>query len=131
MKQTSQSSSKTKKDRSLSVMKTISLKIRNPHTAFLEQGSFEVNQIWNYINDVSFRAIRSFAGKPQFLSVFDLDKLTGGITYDKQENPEGFKVIKQSVPRCRHLLKEMTLSLKAQPTCMEQQTMLASYREVG
>ena len=60
-----------------------------------------------------------------------------GTTHDRDVNSaknmariEAGKTLVQSVPRCRHLLKEMNLSLQAQPTCMEQQTMRSLYMEV-
>ena len=60
-----------------------------------------------------------------------------GITHDRDVNSaknmariEAGKTLVQSVPRCRHLLEEMNRSLKTQPMWLEQQTLLASYREV-
>jgi len=83
-----------------SILKTLNFKLRNPPRSFLEQGSFEVNQVWNYSNQTSFLALRRYVGPPTFLSTFDLDKLTGGVRFDETENPDGFTVIKQSVVHC-------------------------------
>lgn len=79
------------------LVKTLHFKIRNPHEGFLKDGAREVNQAWNYANQVSSRAIRSVAGKATFLSAFDLNKLTSGCTFHETENPNGFKVINVAV----------------------------------
>ncbi len=82
------------------MLKTLNFKLRNPPRSFLDQGSFEVNQVWNYANQTTFQALSPYVGKPTFLSPFDLDKLTGGVTFHETKNPEGFMIIKQSVVHC-------------------------------
>ena len=40
----------------------------------------EVNQVWNYSNETSFKALNPFSGQGKWLSAFDLDKLTAGAS---------------------------------------------------
>jgi putative transposase len=46
--------------------------------AWLNAAAIEVNQVWNYSNDISHKAARPYAGPSRWLSGFDLDKLTAG-----------------------------------------------------
>jgi len=46
--------------------------------AWLNTAAIEVNQVWNYANATSYKAAQPFAGKPKWLTAFDLDKLTAG-----------------------------------------------------
>jgi len=59
-------------------MRTLRLKVKREGYAWLNKAATEVNQVWNYSNEVGHKAARPFAGVPRWLSGFDLDKLTAG-----------------------------------------------------
>jgi putative transposase len=61
-------------------VRTLRLKVKREGYAWLNRAAIEVNQVWNYSNEVSHRAARPFAGEPRWLGAFDLDKLTAGAT---------------------------------------------------
>ena len=60
--------------------KTLKLRIKDKHTACLDSFAREVNMVWNYVNELSFKAVRKFNGKAQWLSGYDLQKYTAGST---------------------------------------------------
>lgn len=57
--------------------KTLKLRIKDKHTKVLLAMAREVNMVWNYCNETSQRAIRE---RHQWLSGFDLQKLTNGFS---------------------------------------------------
>jgi putative transposase len=57
---------------------TLRLKVKREGYAWLNAAATEVNQVWNYSNEVSHKAARPFVGSSRWLSGFDLDKLTAG-----------------------------------------------------
>ena len=57
--------------------KTLKLRIKDKHAAVLSAMAREVNQVWNYCNETSSRAIRE---RREWLSGFDLQKLTAGYS---------------------------------------------------
>ena len=57
--------------------KTLKLRIKDKHAAVLSLMAREVNQVWNYCNETSSRAIRE---RREWLSGFDLQKLTAGYS---------------------------------------------------
>jgi putative transposase len=61
-------------------IRTLRLKVKSESYRWLDAAAIEVNQVWNYANEVSARAARPFAGAPKWLSAYDLDKLTAGAT---------------------------------------------------
>jgi putative transposase len=61
-------------------VRTLRLKVRAESYAWLNAAAIEVNQVWNYADETSFRAARPFAGPCRWLSAFDLDRLTAGAT---------------------------------------------------
>jgi len=56
-------------------LKTLKLRIKDKHAAILGQMAREVNTVWNYVNELSHRAIRE---RRQFMSGYDLQKYTAG-----------------------------------------------------
>lgn len=67
--------------------KTSSVRVKNKHAAVLRQMAFEVNQVFNLANEMT-RAAYSNAGafgpqKPQWLSAFDVQKMTAGIQKER------------------------------------------------
>jgi putative transposase len=65
---------------STTCIRTLRLKVKAEAYPWLNAAAAEVNQVWNYANEISFKAARPFAGPPRWLSGFDLDKLTAGAT---------------------------------------------------
>ena len=57
--------------------KTLRLRIKDKHAKALAAMAREVNQVWNFCNATSQRAIRE---RHQFLSGYDLQKLTNGFS---------------------------------------------------
>ena len=57
--------------------KTLRLRIKDKHTKVLAAMAREVNQVWNFCNETSHRAIRE---RHQWLSGYDLQKLTNGFS---------------------------------------------------
>jgi putative transposase len=64
------------KDSALS-MRTLRVRIKDKHAAFLKSLAFDVNQVWNYCNELSFKV---FERERRFMSGFDLQKYTNGVT---------------------------------------------------
>jgi putative transposase len=61
-------------------IRTLRLKVKPESYPWLNAAAVEVNQVWNYSNEVSAKAARPFFGPPKWLSGYDLDKLTAGAT---------------------------------------------------
>jgi putative transposase len=57
--------------------KTLRLRIKDKHAKVLSAMAREVNQVWNFCNETSHRAIRE---RHQWLSGYDLQKLTNGFS---------------------------------------------------
>ncbi len=68
------SKEKAKDDR---VVRTLRLRIKDKHAAWLNSQAREVNFVWNYCNELSHRSIREHG---KFLSAYDLQKYTNGST---------------------------------------------------
>ena len=62
---------------SMDCTKTLRLRIKDKHARVLSTMVREVNQVWNFCNETSHRAIRE---RSQFLSGYDLQKLTNGFS---------------------------------------------------
>jgi len=61
-------------------IRTLRLKVKAEGYAWLNAAAVEVNQDWNYANSISYRAARPYVGPAQWLSAYDLDKLTAGAS---------------------------------------------------
>jgi hypothetical protein len=60
-------------------IRTLRLKVKKEAYPWLEAAATEVNQVWNWCNEVSRDAAdRCRRSQPRFLSGFDLDKLSAG-----------------------------------------------------
>ena len=57
--------------------KTLRLRIKDKHRSVLAAMAREVNQVWNFCNETSHRAVRE---RHQWLSGYDLQKLTNGFS---------------------------------------------------
>jgi putative transposase len=60
--------------------RTLRMKVRSESHAWLNAAAIEVNQVWNWANEVSAKAARPFFGRPRRLSGFDLCNLSAGAT---------------------------------------------------
>src|SRR5271169_251778 len=59
-------------------IRTLRLKLKPEGCAWLNAAAIEVNQVWNYANEISGKAWRPFAGRAKWLSAYDLNNLTAG-----------------------------------------------------
>ena len=59
------------------IAKTLKLRIKDKHAKVLAAMAREVNRVWNYCNETSHRAISE---RQQWLSGYDLQKLTAGFS---------------------------------------------------
>jgi putative transposase len=60
-----------------STIKTLKLRIKDKHASMLGRMAREVNTVFNFCNETSIRAIRE---RGQWLSGYDLQKLTAGYS---------------------------------------------------
>ncbi|MGB9189949.1 MULTISPECIES: RNA-guided endonuclease InsQ/TnpB family protein [unclassified Acinetobacter] len=58
-------------------MKTLKLRIKDKHCEVLDQLASEVNFVWNYVNDLSFKHLKR---KGEFLTAYDIAKYTKGTS---------------------------------------------------
>ena len=61
-------------------IRTLRLKVKAEGYCWLNAAAVEVNQVWNYSNEMSYKAAHPFAGARKWLSAYDLDKLTAGAS---------------------------------------------------
>jgi putative transposase len=61
-----------------SVTRTLRLKVRPESYRWLNAAAMEVNQVWNWCNDVSAKAARPYVGQGKWLTGFDLNNLSAG-----------------------------------------------------
>src|SRR5438309_409460 len=62
------------------VARTLRLKVKAEAYRWLNAAAAEVNFAWNWANEISAKAARPFAGKPKWLSDFDLNNLSAGAS---------------------------------------------------
>ena len=60
--------------------KTLKLRVKDKHAKVLCQMAREVNQVWNYVNELSCKAIQPYQGSSKFLSGYDLQRFTVGFS---------------------------------------------------
>jgi putative transposase len=63
-----------------SCVRTLRLRVKREGYAWLNRAAIEVNQVWNYSNEISHKVARPYAGESRWLSAFDLNYLTAGAT---------------------------------------------------
>ena len=93
----------------VSVTRTVRLKVKPEARAWLNAAAIEVNTVWNWANETSAKAARPFAGKPKWLSGFDLNNLSAGATECFEKIGAGtiqrvngeYAVKRQAARRCR------------------------------
>jgi IS605 OrfB family transposase len=66
----------------ISFIKTLRLKVKREAYSWLNQAAVEVNQVWNYCNETSYKATETGTERPnpRWLSGYDLCTLTSGMT---------------------------------------------------
>ena len=69
--------------------RTLRLRLKDKHDDFLREQARDVNVVWNYCNEMSFKIIQR---EGRFCADFDLNKRTAGATR------EGLSLRSQSVP---------------------------------
>jgi transposase len=69
-------------------VRTLRLRIKDKHAKYLRELAFEVNQVWNYVNELSFKV---FQRERRFMSGFDLQKYTNGAS------KEGLRLHSQTI----------------------------------
>ncbi|TLY74163.1 MAG: IS200/IS605 family element transposase accessory protein TnpB [Gammaproteobacteria bacterium] len=62
------------------VARTLRMKVKREAYRWLNAAATEVNFVWNWSNETSAKAARPFAGKPRWLSEFDLNNLSSGAS---------------------------------------------------
>ena len=62
------------------IIRTYRFKVRGECYPWLNAAAMEVNRVWNYCNETSYKAARPFFGPSRFLSGFDLCNLSSGAT---------------------------------------------------
>ncbi len=66
--------------KAVQAQKSVQVKLRPGAEKWLDAAAVEVNQIWNYCNEVSAKAARPFYGKPKYLSGYELQNLMAGAS---------------------------------------------------
>jgi putative transposase len=61
-------------------IRTLRFKVHPDAYTWLNFAAIETNQVWNFCNQTSYKAIKPYAGKGEWLSGFDLCNLTAGAT---------------------------------------------------
>jgi IS605 OrfB family transposase len=61
-------------------IRTLRLKVKAEAYHLLNAAAVEVNQVWNWANETSYKAARPFAGPGQWLTGFDLNNLSAGAS---------------------------------------------------
>src|SRR6267378_2748580 len=61
-------------------MRTLRLKVKTEAYPWLNAAAVEVNQVWNWANETSYKAARPFAGPGKWLTGFDLNNLSAGAS---------------------------------------------------
>src|SRR5712675_1861639 len=61
-------------------VRTLRLKVKAEAYPWLNAAAGEINQVWNWANETSYKAARPFAGPGKWLTGFDLDKLAAGAS---------------------------------------------------
>jgi len=74
-------------------VKTLKVRIKDKHARVLLAMAREVNQVFNFCNEVSAKASNPYNGKPKWLSGFDLQKLVAGST----KGDDGLKIPSQTL----------------------------------
>lgn len=58
----------------LVITKTFHFKVREESFSWLQKASVEVNQVWNFSNNLHYRAYHNYTGTRKWMSAFDLNE---------------------------------------------------------
>ena len=84
-------------------MKTLKLRIKDKHSKVLEQLASEVNFVWNYVNDLSFRHLKR---KGEFL---DIAKYTKGASKECNLHSQTIQAVTEELVIRRKQFKKSKL----------------------
>ena len=87
-------------------MKTLKLRIKDKHSKVLEQLASEVNFVWNYVNDLSFRHLKR---KGEFLSAYDIAKYTKGASKECNLHSQTIQAVTEELVIRRKQFKKSKL----------------------
>ena len=87
-------------------MKTLKLRIKDKHSALLNQMASEVNFVWNYVNDLCFKHLKK---KGEFLSAFDVAKYTKGTSKECHLHSQTVQAITEELVIRRKQFKKSKL----------------------
>ena len=82
-----------------SFTRTLRLKVRRESYRWLETAAIEVNQVFNYCNEISFATATRSDRQRKWLSGFDLCNLTAGATEYFGRLYEGAMVLRREYSR--------------------------------
>lgn len=87
--------------------KTLKVRIRDKHVKTLNSMAYSVNQVWNYCNELSYRAIRE---RGNFLSGYDLQNYTKGANKELGLNSATVQMIGHEYVTRRKQFKKAKLN---------------------
>ena len=87
-------------------MKTLKLRIKDKHAKVLTRLAFEVNFVWNYVNDLSFRHRKT---KGEFLSAYDIAKYTKGTSKECNLHSQTIQAVTEELVTRRKQFKKAKL----------------------
>jgi len=89
------------------VTKTLKVRVRDKHAKTLRRQSAAINFVWNYINDLSFRAIRD---RGHFLSAYDIHPYTKGAGKELGLHSQSLQVVAQEYVTRRKQFRKQRLA---------------------
>ncbi|UDM38537.1 transposase [Acinetobacter haemolyticus] len=87
-------------------MKTLKLRIKDKHCEVLDQLASEVNFVWNYVNDLSFKHLKR---KGEFLTAYDIAKYTKGTSKECGLHSQTIQAITEELVTRRKQFKKTKL----------------------
>ncbi|WP_166168579.1 RNA-guided endonuclease TnpB family protein [Acinetobacter sp. SA01] len=87
-------------------MKTLKLRIKDKHSEVLDQLASEVNFVWNYVNDLSFKHLKR---KGEFLTAYDIAKYTKGTSKECGLHSQTIQAITEELVTRRKQFKKTKL----------------------
>ncbi|NNH78836.1 IS200/IS605 family element transposase accessory protein TnpB [Acinetobacter sp. ANC 5380] len=87
-------------------MKTLKLRIKDKHSKMLDQLASEVNFVWNYVNDLSFKHLKR---KGEFLSAYDIAKYTKGTSKECHLHSQTIQAVTEELVTRRKQFKKSKL----------------------
>ena len=87
-------------------MKILKLRIKDKHSAVLNQMACEVNFVWNYVNDLGFKHLKR---KGEFLSAYDIAKYTKGTSKECNLHSQTIQAVTEELVTRRKQFKKAKL----------------------